>query len=643
MQAAFLIQEKSKTGGFMKKKRFIAWFLCMVMVMSMLVTACGKDKEKDSDDEDDKKTEQVSPETTPSPKPTPTSEPKAPVDEDTVFDYEKGISVLTLEQDDAFDQYLNELYLTLITTDSFTLHFKMQNPSEYGIDLDYTYGDADSDFSDTFISKIEEGLDQFDYDLLTESQQIMYDLLAYELDMYNQGKDFDDFYIWNLAQNNNLISGLQSLFTEYSIQSEQDAKDFTALLSMLPDYLEDAQQQIEEQNENGVCLTEAMLDMSIEMAEDWLSDTPEENIIYVAFEVNLQEAQLEDELEEEYLEALAKLIDEEMVPAVEDYIDFLETLEDDVVEEAKGLCYFDGGEEYYAWLLESYLGAGMTPDELFNYISDKYEETWDRIFEISEEHPMALATFMMAGSKYSDDPEEIMEALAELAKEELPDVGDLSWIISYLDEKQEVESIAAYYLSPQLDNIGRRVIRVNGSNVSDSVSLFTTLAHEGIPGHLYQDEYTLRSEGYQELNSALTYLGYQEGWAMYVEKLAYGWCLENEVNAELYNLNTMLSYMMISIADLGINYKGWTYDEFCQWMAEQGFSDEETLDYVYNMAISDPGLYPAYGFGYLLMEDTVNELVESGDTPKEAYAKILDVGCSPYTVLWEHLGIDPID
>lgn len=634
----------------MKKRRLTAMLICLVLAFTVLFTSCGT-KGKDLDDE---KTEQDTPSPTEKEKPDDGKEgaeatPKPDggdkeVSGDTVFDYKKDINVLTLNQEDKFDSFLNELYLLLITTDSFTLHFKMQNPSEYGINLPYTYGDEDADsLSEEFIKKVEEGLRTFDYAALTDSQQVIYDLLAYELDMYEKGEAFDDdsFYVWALSQNNNFISGIQSMFTEYSIQTEEDAEDFIELLKLFPDYLEAEQENIKEDMDDGARLTKAMYDMSLDMAEDWMSDTPEENIIYVAFESNLQEADLDDESEQKYLSDIAEVIEDELLPAIEDYRDFIEGLGG--TDESEGLCSFENGKEYYDWLLESYIGAGMTPDELFNYVSAKYDEAWERIMEIGEENPIALATFAYAESVYSDDPEEIMQALAEHAKEEFPDVGELDWIISYLDERQEVESVAAYYLSPQLDNIGRRVIRVNGSNVSDSVSLFTTLAHEGIPGHLFQDEFSMRKDNYQEMNSALTYLGYQEGWAMYVEKLAYGWCLESEVNAELNNLNNMLSFMMISMADIGINYKGWSREEFESWMAEQGITDEESLDYIYEMSVSDPGLYPAYGIGYLLMEDTVEALVEDSYTEKEAYEKILDVGCSPFTVLWNRLGIDADD
>ena len=626
----------------MKRKRLIALFMCLVMVMS-LFTACSKKEDDDKDEKD--KTEQTSPEPTDEAEPTDEPEPtKEPENDDDVFDYEKGIDVTTLDEGDDFDQFLNEVYLSLITTDSFSLHFKMQDPEAHGIELDYTYGETDSDDAMLeFINTLEEGLDSFEYDSLTDSQKVVYDLLDYELDMYYQGEEFeDDFYIWYLAQNNNVISNLQTMFTEYSIQSEKDAEDFATLLEMFPDYLDDTKDMIQEDIDAGLYITEAMFNMSIEMAQDWLSEEPEDNVIYIAFEVNLQEAGLSDELEEEYLADVAEIIENDMVPAIEEYIDYLETLEDEI-DEAKGLASFEGGKEYYAWVLEGYLGAGMDPDEVYDYIEGKYWDAWDRIMEISEENPSALATFYLAKSKYSDDPQEVLEVLEELTKEEFPDVGDLNWVVSYLDERQEVESVVAYYLSPQLDNIGRRIIRVNGSNIDSDVALFTTLAHEGAPGHLYQDQFTLTDDGYQEISSALSYLGYQEGWAMYVEKLAYGWCLENELNAELNNLNNIINFMMMSMIDIGVNYKGWTYDEYCDWMAAEGITDDYTLTYMWDMVISDPGLYPAYGVGYLLMEDTVEALIDEGYDSKEAYGMILDIGCSPYTILWEHLGIQPLE
>lgn len=635
----------------MKSKKLIALFMCIILSLSLVFTGCNKDK--DSDKKDDTKNEQVTPE------PTPEEDDNQDDDKDdnkddnkddddkdkdeveNVFDYEKGQSVISLDDEDEFDSFLNEVYLFLNTTDSLSLHFSLQNPADYGIEMELTFGDSDTDaFEDEFITLLEDGLAEFTYNELTESQQIVYDLLSYELDMYHQGKDFENFYIWSLAQNGNVISNIQSMFTEYSIQTEEDAENYIELLKLYPDYLDEVIAVIEEDVDAGACLTQDMLDMSLDMANDWLSDSAEENVIYVAFKANLQEAELDEDVEEDYLSQLAEVIDEDMIPAMEDYIDYLEGLEDEV-DEPKGLAQFDGGKEYYEWLLESYLGTGISTEALFEYLLDEHDAMWDRILEINEENPMAIYLFMNAKSEYSDDPNEILEALEELAKEYFPDLGDLSWVISYLQEEQEVESVAAYYLQPQLDNIGRRIIRVNGSNVTDSIYLFVTLAHEGIPGHLYQDEFTFDSEGYQEINSSLTYLGYQEGWAMYVEKLAADWCIDEDVYAELWFINNMSSYVMVSIADIGVNYMGWSYDDLCDWMEEQGYGSD-MADYIYGMVVSDPGLYPAYGAGYLLMDDTVSALVEQGDTLMEAHTKILEIGSAPYSILWEKLGVEPL-
>ena len=98
----------------MKRKRLIALFMCLVMVMS-LFTACSKKEDDDKDEKD--KTEQTSPEPTDEAEPTDEPEPtKEPENDDDVFDYEKGIDVTTLDEGDDFDQFLNEVYLSLITT-----------------------------------------------------------------------------------------------------------------------------------------------------------------------------------------------------------------------------------------------------------------------------------------------------------------------------------------------------------------------------------------------------------------------------------------------------------------------------------------------------------------------------------------------
>ena len=44
----------------------------------------------------------------------------------------------------------------------------------------------------------------------------------------------------------------------------------------------------------------------------------------------------------------------------------------------------------------------------------------------------------------------------------------------------------AFYMVPAIDSTKNNVIYINQGHMPDDISLFTTLAHEGYPGHLYQ-------------------------------------------------------------------------------------------------------------------------------------------------------------
>ena len=47
----------------------------------------------------------------------------------------------------------------------------------------------------------------------------------------------------------------------------------------------------------------------------------------------------------------------------------------------------------------------------------------------------------------------------------------------------------AFYMIPAIDNTSENVIYINKGHITDNLSLFTTFAHEGYPGHLYQNVY----------------------------------------------------------------------------------------------------------------------------------------------------------
>ena len=47
----------------------------------------------------------------------------------------------------------------------------------------------------------------------------------------------------------------------------------------------------------------------------------------------------------------------------------------------------------------------------------------------------------------------------------------------------------AFYMIPALDDTEENVIYVNQAQMGNKLTLYTTLAHEGYPGHLYQTVY----------------------------------------------------------------------------------------------------------------------------------------------------------
>ena len=100
-------------------------------------------------------------------------------------------------------------------------------------------------------------------------------------------------------------------------------------------------------------------------------------------------------------------------------------------------------------------------------------------------------------------------------KKQLPAV---SCDIKYISKSLSASSAPAFYLTPPMDAFDKNVIYINPDSSLEGAALFTTLAHEGFPGHLYQTVYARESgiaDRQNPLRGILDYPGYCEGWAVF--------------------------------------------------------------------------------------------------------------------------------
>ena len=188
---------------------------------------------------------------------------------------------------------------------------------------------------------------------------------------------------------------------------------------------------------------------------------------------------------------------------------------------------------------------------------------------------------------------------------------------------------------PALDHYGENVIYINQGYERDGISLFTTLAHEGYPGHLYQTVY-YASQTPDPIRNLFTYNGYVEGWATYAEMCSYYLADLKKEQATLLQKNASILLGLYSLADMGIHDEGWSREELQAFFAGYGLGNQESVDQIYDLILSDPANYLKYYIGYLefldLKEDYVKE--NGKEFRQETFHKcVLDVGPAPFELV----------
>ena len=217
------------------------------------------------------------------------------------------------------------------------------------------------------------------------------------------------------------------------------------------------------------------------------------------------------------------------------------------------VCYYEKGSDYYEALTAAVTGTGRNMEEILLLIEEQLDTDLEAVAYLVSQNPEILTSVSRQTGLL--EPRLILENLKQQIQDDFPSVPSVSCQIKYVDASLEKYLSPAFYLTPPMDRMNEHVIYINPAGNYDSLSLFTTLAHEGWPGHLYQTLYEY-SCGFDPVRNLFNFGGYTEGWATYVEWLSYAYAIADPETAELLAANGAVSLGLHARADVGIHYEG---------------------------------------------------------------------------------------
>ena len=504
----------------------------------------------------------------------------------------------------AFEQFLTDEYIDTVSSDALTLHFSLVDPSVYGIEQpELTLGeisDEANEEAEEELREVMEELEAFNPEELTERQrddwnmlheyleiQMMFDGLSYYQNLFSPAQSVTDALITN--------------FNEFKFYDEQDVKDYLVLLQDVPRYLGECLAFTRKQADMGLFMQDFSVDSTVSEINKFLNKEGD-NALIVSFENKLQNADFETA---EYFSENRRIVNELIIPAYQHVKDELETLKGK--PQLETLSDTSESKAYYEALFAYKTGSSLTPSEML-------EKGKSVLVSIVQDYIRLIYEDATISKRYekvdygNEDPEVILKRYQEKLLKHFPKGPEVTYTAEYLDPSITNDSTIAYYLIPPYDAIEDNVIKINSTATEgDSVTLYTTLAHEGFPGHLYQTTYYYATNPHP-IRTLVDNFGYVEGYAMYVQAYANQWALEDDKNlAEFLTLDTEMNYLLQALVDIGVNYEGWGKEGIASFLRDLGFNDSPGLvNSLYEYVVSDPGLLLPYGIGLVEMKELRN-------------------------------------
>ena len=545
--------------------------------------------------------------------------------------------------DRQFRTFTRSLFQTEVSANTISLHYTLRSPSDYGIaDIPATYGSLSSDSvaAKASVRNVLSSLQEFDPDTLSSENALTFKILDTYLKNASTGTDYL-LYQEPLGPVSGIHTQLPVLLSEYSFYDTQDVETYLALLKETPSYFDSVIRFEQKKAASGLFMPDYQADSVLDTCQSFI-DMGKENYLVSTFNERIASLDLLPENKKDsFQKENMKLVIEEIYPAYQNLITAIKSLKGKGMNE-QGLSHFPYGKKYYEYLVRQTTGCNESISRLRLMTRAQILEDLSAMQKVLFPADAALT---QASVLEQTSPDSMLDDLRSKITDTFPEIPDVDFQVKYVPESMQDYLSPAFYMIPAIDNLTENVIYINNGQTASGLNLYTTLAHEGYPGHLYQTVYFSTSEP-DPIRSILDFGGYVEGWATYAEMMSYYLAPLPKTEASLLQKNSSVILGLYALADMGIHYDGWSVTDTVRFFSDYGINDPNAVQSVYKLIIGSPANYLKYYIGYLKFYELKKEMADAmGNqfSQKEFHRAVLDVGPAPFEIVYDEVEKNLLD
>ncbi|MDB5693174.1 MAG: hypothetical protein JWO81_2237, partial [Alphaproteobacteria bacterium] len=285
-------------------------------------------------------------------------------------------------------------------------------------------------------------------------------------------------------------------------------------------------------------------------------------------------------------------------------------------DDRAGVWKLPDGEAYYAWCLRAGTTSSLTPDEVHAMGREQLSALQARMDPILRARGLTQGSVGERMTALGKDPKVLFPNDGEGRRQILAyvngRVADIRTRLPRAFATLVKGNLVIKRVPPEIENgapdgyagagtidgsvPGNYYINLRDTSIWPRYALPTLTYHEGIPGHVWQGEYTYKLP---LIRSLLAFNAYSEGWALYAEQLgdelgAY----DGDPLGRLGYLQSLAFRACRLVVDSGIHAKRWTRIQAIQWFAATNGSTVEEVQGEVDRYCAWPGQACGYKVGH---------------------------------------------